>query len=388
MLYRLVIIVLLLLVDLPVEAATLKGVIMANELSGSPIDNVRVDAVSGTNLTISDLSGKFTLEFPQRKVGDTVRILVKKEGYVVVNDVQLETVLPADADAASLTIILAKEGDREEMARRFYRLETLKVINDTYKAKLKELEEAHQADTTALANLQKERDQAKASAEKLAEEMAKNQPGQSSELYKQAQRVFLNGKIEEAIKLLDDEKLHQLVTEAQKKKAEAEKAIEEAVQDWLLKGQLLTVQFRFEEAEAAYRAAIEAAPDNFSAHFAYASFNRGLNRYQKAEMAYGWCLKWARKGGKDAELADTLNDLGVIDSDQNRMEEARKKLDEALKTYRELAQKNPELYLPDVAKTAVNLGELNRAQNRMEEARKEIATKTGWRRPGRNWTKR
>ncbi len=187
MLYRLLIIVFLLLAELPVDAetlkgATLKGVILANELSGPPMENVGIDAISG-NHTESDLSGKFTLKFPQRQAGDTVRILVKKEGYVVVNDVQLETVLPADADAVPLIVILATEGDREEMARRFYRLKSFDAIEETYQRKVKELEEAHQADTTALASLQKERDQAKASAEKLAEEMAKNQPGQSSELY-------------------------------------------------------------------------------------------------------------------------------------------------------------------------------------------------------------
>jgi hypothetical protein len=78
MLYRLLIIVLLVLAKMPVDAATLKGVILANELSDSPSENVAVDAISGTNLTVSDLSGKFTLEFPQRRIGDTVRILSRR----------------------------------------------------------------------------------------------------------------------------------------------------------------------------------------------------------------------------------------------------------------------------------------------------------------------
>jgi hypothetical protein len=61
-----------------------------------------------------------------------VRLVVNKEGYVVVNDVQLEIVLPADADATPLTVILAKEGDREEMARRFYRLKSFDGIEESY----------------------------------------------------------------------------------------------------------------------------------------------------------------------------------------------------------------------------------------------------------------
>jgi hypothetical protein len=90
--------VFLLRAALPIDAATLKGVVLANELSGPPMENIEVDAISGANHTESDSSGKFTLEFPQRQAGDTVRILVKKEGYVVVNDVQLQLALPADAD--------------------------------------------------------------------------------------------------------------------------------------------------------------------------------------------------------------------------------------------------------------------------------------------------
>ena len=247
--YRFLVIVFLVLAKVPLDAATLKGVILANELSGSPMENVGVNALSGTNLTTSDLFGKFTLEFPQRHIGDTVHIIVKKEGYVVVNDVQLETVLPADADAAPLTVILAKEGDREQMARRFYRLKSFEAIEESYQKRLKELEDTRQATAAALTKLQQERDQTKESAEKLAEEMAKSQPGQSSELYKQAQRLFLDGKIDQAIGVLDDDKLRRSAEQA-------EKDLAEAIQGWRLKAQLFSLKYRFEEAEKAYEMAL------------------------------------------------------------------------------------------------------------------------------------
>ena len=62
--------------------------------------------------------------------------------------------------------------------------------------------------------------------------------------------------------------------------------------------------------------------------------------------------------------------MGIFDSDQNRIEKARKEFEEALKTYRELAHKEPDIYLRYVAITLNNLGILDRAQNRPEEARK------------------
>ena len=65
------------------------------------------------------------------------------------------------------------------MARRFYRLKSFEAIAATYQKKVKELEEAHQADSLSLEKLRQERDQASAAAGKFAEESAKNQPGQA-----------------------------------------------------------------------------------------------------------------------------------------------------------------------------------------------------------------
>jgi hypothetical protein len=122
MFYRLVIIILFALADLPVYAATLEGEILANEIGGSPMADVSVRA-DGGNPTTSDVWGRFALEFPLKHPGDLVNLFVKKEGYVVVNDVQLlDVTIPANPNAKLLTIILCKTDDREEMARRFDRL--------------------------------------------------------------------------------------------------------------------------------------------------------------------------------------------------------------------------------------------------------------------------
>jgi hypothetical protein len=68
-----------------------------------------------------------------------VQLVVNKEGYVVVNDLQLDLALPADPDARSLQIILCREADRKEMARRFYRLKSFEVFEETYKWQVKGL---------------------------------------------------------------------------------------------------------------------------------------------------------------------------------------------------------------------------------------------------------
>lgn len=56
------------------------------------------------------------------------------------------------------------------------------------------------------------------------------------------------------------------------------------------------------------------------------------------------------------DVATTLSNLGVLNRDQKQMEEARDELDETLQIRRELVQKNPEAYLPDVAETLNSIG--------------------------------
>ena len=82
------------------------------------------------------------------------------------------------------------------------------------------------------------------------------------------------------------------------------------------------------------------------------------------EEALKICRELAKKNPDTylPDVARTLNNLAVLDSDQNRMEAARKEYEEALKIYRELAQKNPDTYLPDVARTLNNLAVLDRHQ--------------------------
>jgi tetratricopeptide (TPR) repeat protein len=126
---------------------------------------------------------------------------------------------------------------------------------------------------------------------------------------------------------------------------------------------------------------VDAAPDRSNGNFASASFTQELSCYEGAEIAYDRCMECALKCGMNAELALTSTNLGVSTSDQSRAEESRKEHEEALKTYRELAQKNPENFLPEVARTLNNLGIIDSAQNRTEEARKAFGHRIFLRQP-------
>src|SRR6202049_4483767 len=232
------------------QGALVKGSGILNGEGGQGVANVQITDSAHTGgpwATGSD--GGFTLDYPNRAPGERVRLGVIKEGYVVVNWVQLDLALPKDPNAYPLQIIICKEVDREEMALRFYQLKGAQAVENTYQQKLKALEEENKSDAVTIAKLQQERDQAKAGAEKAAAELAKNQPGQGSEMYQEAVRLYLDGKIDAAIALLDDDKLRRSAEQA-------EKTLTDAIQGWRLKASLFKLKFRFEEAEKAYETAL------------------------------------------------------------------------------------------------------------------------------------
>jgi hypothetical protein len=150
-----IVMALILAVVAEARAAIVKGTVILDEVGGRPIANVQIiDSAHTGGPWSSGSDGGFTLDYPARHVGQRVRLLVNKEGYVVLNDVQLDLALPDDPDANPLQVIICKEADREEMARRFYRLKSSDAIEETYRKHVNELEDTQQATAAALIRLQ------------------------------------------------------------------------------------------------------------------------------------------------------------------------------------------------------------------------------------------
>lgn len=203
---------------LSANAGLLKGVVKENEPGGPTVANVDISA-PGANPTKSDQHGEFTLIFPNKKPGDGVLVSVSKTDYVVVNDIQMEQTLPADPDAKPLVILICQQKRREEMARRFYHLITWEAIDAIYQ---KQQMESQAASGEQIAILKEERDQARANADKMAEQLAMANPAQMSEIYTQALRLFIDGRTDEALKALDEEVLHQNLAAARERKRSRE----------------------------------------------------------------------------------------------------------------------------------------------------------------------
>jgi hypothetical protein len=165
-----------------------------------------------------------------------------------VNYFQLRVVLPKNADAEPLILLLCKEEEREEWARRFYRLKSLDAIENTFPARLKELERNNAQNDAEMQKLQQERDQGIAAADRAADELARLKPSDATDLYERAMVLFSDDKVPEALAVLSNERIRESIEAARREKARADQKINEGIIAYWVSARLLTTQFEFAEA--------------------------------------------------------------------------------------------------------------------------------------------
>lgn len=134
------------------------------------------------------------------------------------------------------------------------------------------------------------------------------------------------------------------------------------------------LRFSFGEACGFYERLIEAAPTAEN-HFRYARLLHSLNRFDKARQYYEEALKMYRElANKNPEkylpdVAKTLNNLGVLLANVGELKQAQTCFEEILQISQKLAKKNPEKHLSAVATTLSNLGNLLCHMKELEQAK-------------------
>ena len=133
-------------------------------------------------------------------------------------------------------------------------------------------------------------------------------------------------------------------------------------------------KFSFDEACNFYEKliAIERSLKNL---FGYADLLYSLNDFTKAKQYYEEILVTYRAlatknpQAYNPDLAGTLNNLGLLLSNNNEIKQAKDCYQEALDIRRDLAKKNPQAYNPYLASTLNNLGLLLSNNNEIKQAK-------------------
>lgn len=182
---------------------------------------------------------------------------------------------------------------------------------------------------------------------------------------------YLAETLEEINKVLTEES-EQSLTDVYKEFKDREQENEIKVLEQLIEAAQL--QFSFEEACDFYERLIEVAP-TAEPHFRFARLLQSLNDFDKARQHYEEALRLYRElANKNPEkyqpdVAKTLNNLGILLANIGKLKQAQTCFEEVLQIFQKLAKKNPEKYLSDVAVTLSNFGNLLCRMKELEQAK-------------------
>ena len=243
-----------------------------------------------------------------------------------------------------------------------------------------------EADRLAMKRVEKEKELAILKKEVIALADIFERIPINTERLKKAESHFKAGDFKAARAILDAEKmgieLEALLEQKSKLREKTtvnEKHLRSKADEFLILARLTVVDFdlpkRFEQSKIYFEKSLR-ANRNGKNSFAYAHFLTEHNQNSEAiplcKEALDIYKKLTEKNPESylPDVAKALNNLGVLQAKTNHLSDAEKSLQEALAKYRKLAKKKPVTYWPDVARTLNNLGTLQATTSRFSQAEK------------------
>ncbi|MEM9931282.1 MAG: tetratricopeptide repeat protein, partial [Bacteroidota bacterium] len=363
---------------------SLVGYVKEQSSGKTPLPNVEVYAL-GAQTTYTDDRGYFELKFANKKVGDLVAVVeLSLDGYVLINEEKCEGLtLAQDPSLAPLQLVMSKKDAFRDQKAKYYGIiidnatsaytqqnQQLQAQLAALEAKLAALKDESEQRTTfaeerdillkQINNLQQEKEQAIANAERYAQIFAQIDTDGASKLATQALALFEEGQIKAAIALLDDDQLRQNMQNAQAAKQEAttlavqaDSMLQQCVENYMVKARLCAADLQFTAAYRNYVYAVEGDSTHVDNLWELAYFCSELNQQKRAVAFYRQALRHHQQESTKATL---LNNLGNQLKNNNQYPQSELAYLEALGIRKRLAQPNPERYEPDVAATQNNLG--------------------------------
>jgi len=282
------------------------GLVREQNSGKKPLAGVQVIFSDGVPAS-SDQSGKFRLVFSGKKPGDLIFLTeIRKAGYELVNEKELQVLKISNTDQLGLDIILARGGTIDAAKKEYYAVSDKALLTGFNKRKQELQRQIQNAVITQqeyldrFEDLQDQYDRQKKSLDALAEKFAKVNFDDVSAVYKEALELFKAGMIDEAIKKLEDADLlgrsnghiqERIRIEAAKdtiaaQKAENEKGIQEDIQAMLRQAQIYVSKGRDPDAAAFYDHLLLLDQTNLAVLQECADFYKRNNMIEKALPLY------------------------------------------------------------------------------------------------------
>jgi tetratricopeptide (TPR) repeat protein len=355
------------------DTPILRGRIITKAESITPLRGVIVGVVGTKDEAHTDAHGYFNIACSGRVYGDEISLTLYLKDYKVVDESALRNVFLRTKQDASLDIQM------EEVAQ--YELKVAKsekdiisnvnqVSEQNLKVSLAILEKLNAAPQSAandkqiqdlhnqIRQIEAERDNAIGQARDIAAKLLVFDPEHASEDAKRAHALFLEGKLPEAYAALDEAKM-------QERAKAAQNILQQAISDYMQKGQLAIANGKFDAAERLYTEGSRLDDTNIDNLWTLALFLSGQNEKLKSITYYERALLLS----KTDDLTGTFsNNLGAVYSAVNKMPEAKNYYLQSFDIYTRLSKSNPQQFDPNLATTAMNLGNYYSEVNKLPEA--------------------
>ncbi len=341
---------------------SVKGIVINKSNEGAPEAEVRLIPLDDANEAYSGTDGKFTIEFLSRKAGESVSLLVQKQGFQVLgaDEKSVTVVIPNDPQER-VRIAIVRQDDFDQRVKRItYTLEkriaeqSRKIDSLIAQRGFGVAEDERAALTSQITALYKQVRELEAGKTQLAKRLAQTDLNEASGFARDALKKFVEeGDIRAALAILSQEKLDEFWDNVLSQEEKVQRAKAQAVENYMIRARMLAANFEFPAAYRSYLEAIEKDSTNIENLLEASFFLHKQNQYSKAVPLYQRASGLVRT---DNERATMLNNLGLLLTASESYAEAEAAFREALKIHRGLAQKNPDAFLPDVAGNLSNLG--------------------------------
>ncbi|WP_338848795.1 tetratricopeptide repeat protein [Massilia sp. W12] len=345
------------------EPIVLSGVLLQETEDGQPYAGLLVSAHGGVN-SKSDSKGNFQMVFNPEYSGQEGNLLVNyPNGWKVMFSVMLKyKLLP---NGAKNQIIACPVARCDALRKTYLTQKNLVIVDKRFKERLAALKNKVGVKQEEIAQLEAELAKERLRAQDLAEQFARLAEGEVSWQYRQAWDLYLKGEIKQALEVLSESVLEQVEAAEKRRQKEAQQEFENS---WLLRANLADSEGDVEAAERAYAKALEVAPQSPDAWLKYAAFQQKMQRFALARKGYEEALKLRRELAQSEplthlpNLADTLLALGQLNLAENRSNEAKKLLSEALAILQKLAATDAKPYAGKIKQIQSTLQQLPKNQ--------------------------
>ena len=343
-----------------------------------PVANVSLTVAYAKGPAISRADGIFTIEFQNFGAGKKIAFEKQpfSQGLIVLNKKEMDRWSTFEG---RLTLIMCNKKDFDACKQNYYNV-GLQSVTQRYERKIATLKRESADYQQRLQELEEERDRIMDNLRNSADAMARIDQSELDAAMQEVLDLYEQGNVDEAMQKLEDMKLEEKFIQTLDKKHKGEKIVVEATEDSVLVlNQLRSSVDMYQNSGNWDKAAktlklLADKLNTFDDIKAYADFCCGQNEFKDAEVYLEKALEISQRLANDnpkvyePDVARTLHNLALLYYKTQRFTEAEDMYKHALEIYQRLAKDNPKAYEPDMATMLNNLANLYYKTQRFTEA--------------------